>query len=183
MRSLKTPLFQYEELLREEGNINLEKMSHFSDSHRVDVIFIKRYVRLFFYPVKNDEGWMPFLLIRSFITWTRVIMAHFHLYQNSKCPKLDSALPCARPSPLSTLHSSSMCKHSPASPRYSWTFTCILLFQACLLFSCSGTAPTSLLITSSWLTSPTTHECLALPSLRSRGSQYVPPLGIKEWSS
>lgn len=41
-RSLKTPLFQYDELLREEGNINLEKMSHFYDSHLVDVIFIKK---------------------------------------------------------------------------------------------------------------------------------------------
>lgn len=56
MRGLKTPLFQYEELLREEGNISLEKMSRLYDSHLLDVSFIKRCVWLLFYLVKNDKG-------------------------------------------------------------------------------------------------------------------------------
>lgn len=46
-------------------------------------------------------------------------LAHFHLYQNSKYSKLDSALPCYKPSSLSILHPLSMCTHSPAYPCHS----------------------------------------------------------------
>lgn len=71
-------------------------MSHFYDSHLVYGSFIKRY--FFFHLVKNEEGCMPFLLVRKHNFPNQVAMVYFHPYRNSKCPNLDSALPYYRPS-------------------------------------------------------------------------------------
>lgn len=52
----------------------------------------------FFHLVKNEEGCMPFLLVRKHNFPNQVTMVYFHPYRNSKCPNLDSALPYYRPS-------------------------------------------------------------------------------------
>lgn len=122
-KGLKTPLFQYEELLREKENIYLEKMSHFYDSHLVDDSFFKRY--FFFHLVKNDEGWMPFLLVRKLHFLNQSNCGTFPT--GSKCPKLDSDLPCCRTYPLSACQPSLICKGSLVCPSHSQIFKCTTL--------------------------------------------------------
>lgn len=127
-RGLTTPLFQYEELLREEENIYLEKMSHFYDSHFVDGSFFKRYI--FFHLVKNDEGWMPFLLVRKLNFLNQSHCGTFPT--RSKCPKLDSNLPCCRTYPLSPCQPSPVCTGSLVCQGHSQILECTPL-QALLV--------------------------------------------------
>lgn len=107
---------------------------------------------------------MSFLLVRM-LNFPNLIVAHFHLYQNSRCPKLDAALPCCRPYLLSVLHPWSACTHSPVYPSHSQTLRCTLLFQAFLLLQnfCFPEFPPpapTLVIPSSRLTPPTAQEKL-----------------------
>ena len=97
-------------------------------------------------------------------------MAHFHLYHNSNCLMLDSALPCHRPHALSTLHTSSRCTHNLAYPNHSQILKCTLFFQACLLFPLSRTVPLPWWLRILDSLPLTTQERLPLPSLGSMAS-------------